>query len=600
MFRKILIANRGEIACRIIETCRRLGISTVAVYSDFDAQARHVALADESVCIGGAPAAQSYLDIDAILAAAHASQAQAIHPGYGFLSENAQFAAACTEAGLVFIGPSPAAIRTMGSKQAAKALLAEAQVPLVPGYHGTEQSIELLQQEAARIGVPLLIKASAGGGGKGMRAVTELDNFQEQLSAAKREAKTAFGDDRVLLEKMILNARHVEVQIFADNHGNVVHLFERDCSLQRRHQKVIEEAPAPGLSNGTRKALGQAAVAAAQAVNYSGAGTVEFILASDQSFYFMEMNTRLQVEHPVTEMITGVDLVEWQLRIAAGEALPHAQSDLEVRGCAIEARLYAENPSKRFLPATGRLNHLELPPPAADLRIDTGVREGDRIGVYYDPMIAKVIAWAETRDLAITRLKRGLADLRISGLITNLSFLQILLEDSQFQQGTMHTQQIDQQLDSLLGHLPTASEEHIALAALAHLTELSHRNAADNPSPWVSCSGWRNLTPQRRRLGLKHAGQRCAVDIESLAQVHQQTHRDGGSQTHLVRINGGRPQTLKLTSRSMTPGTNVISWQKADVSQHLSYYGDDERVELFTPKGTLSFAIEPDYRLSSD
>lgn len=596
MFRKILIANRGEIACRIIETCQRLGITTVAVYSDFDRTARHVKLADEAVYIGPANATHSYLNTDAILAAAQASDAQAIHPGYGFLSENPAFAQQCLAAELTFIGPSAEAIRTMGSKQAAKALLSSAQVPLVPGYHGVAQSDELLLHEAEQIGAPLLIKASAGGGGKGMRRVDDLATFTDQLAAARREAQTAFGDDTVLLEKLITDARHVEVQVFADDHGNAVHLFERDCSLQRRHQKVIEEAPAPGLSTDTRAAMGRAAVAAARAVNYSGAGTVEFILAADHSFYFMEMNTRLQVEHPTTEMITGIDLVEWQLRVAAGGALPKTQADLQVRGCAIEARLYAENPSKRFLPATGRLNFLSFPPSAADLRIESGVREGDSVGIYYDPMIAKIVAWAETRELAIARLMHALLNVRISGLVTNLNFLRVLLNDRAFQQAEMHTQQIDQQIDALLAKLPRATAHELAVAALAHLRDRANKNAAGSASPWVNFSGWRNLTPARRRLGLKHAGVRYAVVVDAIGATLRPARTGHQPETCLVRINDGDAILYELLP---TSAANVISWQKDEVTHSMRYYGDDSRLELFTPTGTLSFQLESDYQLDT-
>ena len=587
MFTKILLANRGEIACRVIDSCKRLAISTVAVYSDFDANSRHVALADEAVYIGPSSATESYLNIDAIIIAAKASGAQAIHPGYGFLSENADFADACQAADLVFIGPSPHAIRTMGSKQAAKALLADAAVPLVPGYHGTDQSAQTLLEQAQKIEAPLLIKASAGGGGKGMRRVDDLAEFATHLAAAQREAKAAFGNDEVLLEKMIPQARHVEVQIFADNQGNCLHLFERDCSLQRRHQKVIEEAPAPGLSSGTREALGQAAVAAAQAVNYRGAGTVEFIMAADESFYFMEMNTRLQVEHPVTEMITGVDLVEWQLRVAAGEALPCSQADLQMTGCAVEVRLYAENPRKRFLPATGTLHHLRFPTPTAQLRIETGVREGDSIGIYYDPMIAKVVAWADTRERAIDGLANALQQIDISGLTTNLSFLQALLHHREFREARMHTQTIDQQLEGLLASLPKATPQDVALAALAHITRLSKDNAAGSLSPWVTLGSWRNMTPSRQRFGLAHAGERYAIEVES--------RRD----EHLVRINGGQAERFRLFGGAKDAPANVISWQKAEVMHRMRYYGDDVRLELFTPTGTLSFVLEPDYQLDT-
>ena len=384
---------------------------------------------------------------------------------------------------------------------------------------------------------------------------------------------------------MILGARHVEVQVFGDNEGQAVHLFERDCSLQRRHQKVIEEAPAPGLTRQTRAELGRAAVAAAEAVGYTGAGTVEFIMAEDQSFYFMEMNTRLQVEHPVSEMITGVDLVEWQLRVAAGETLPKTQADLEPNGCALEARLYAENPSKRFLPATGTLNHLRFPPAAADLRIETGVRQGDSIGIYYDPMIAKVVAWAETRELAIARLQQALQQVEVSGLVTNLGFLQCLLRDTTFKEVRMHTQYIDRELDTLLGTLPVANEEQLGLAALAHLARLTRDSAQSNSSPWVTLGSWRSLTPSRRRFGLQHGDARYAVEVESRGNAHE------------VRINGGAPASFQVISPELGEPANVISWQKAGVMHTMPYYGDDDRLELFASQGTLSFKLEADYQL---
>src|SRR5512138_352971 len=416
MFEKILIANRGEIACRVIRTARRLGIRTVAVHPEADANARHVRLADEAVAIGPAAARESYLSVPRILEAARATGAQAIHPGYGFLSENAEFAEACARAGIAFVGPPAAAIRAMGSKSAAKALMEKAGVPLTPGYHGDNQDPAFLAKEAKRIGYPVLIKASAGGGGKGMRRVDAPEDFEAALAACRREAAQAFGDDRVLLERYVLRPRHVEIQVFGDRHGNCLHLFERDCSVQRRHQKVLEEAPAPGMTPERRAAMGAAAVAAAKAIGYVGAGTVEFIADQAGTFHFMEMNTRLQVEHPVTEMITGLDLVEWQLRVAAGEPLPMAQEQLRIRGHALEARIYAEDPDRGFLPSTGKLIHLAPPAESLHVRVDTGVAQGDEITPYYDPMIAKLIVWDETRDLALARMLQALANYRIVGV----------------------------------------------------------------------------------------------------------------------------------------------------------------------------------------
>src|SRR5258708_3631990 len=423
MFEKILIANRGEIACRIARTAKRLGIRTVAVYSEADARALHVASCDEAWLIGPAHPRESYLRGDRILDVAIKSGAQAIHPGYGFLSENAEFARACRQAGVVFIGPPPAAIEAMGSKSAAKALMEKAGVPLVPGYHGAAQELASLAKEAGRIGYPVLIKASAGGGGKGMRVVSQAAEFAEALASAKREAASSFGDDRVLIERYLTGPRHIEMQVFSDTYGGCLHLFERDCSVQRRHQKILEEAPAPGMSAERRKKMGEAAVAAAKAVGYVGAGTVEFIAEPDGRFYFMEMNTRLQVEHPVTEMITGIDLVEWQFRVAAGKALPLTQEQLSIRGHAIEARIYAEDPTENFLPAAGRIEHLREPQPNAHVRIDSGVQAGDEVGVHYDPMIAKLIAWDRDRPSALWRLRTALGEDQIAGITTHLSFL---------------------------------------------------------------------------------------------------------------------------------------------------------------------------------
>ena len=432
MFRSLLIANRGEIACRIIRTARAMGIRTIAVYSDADASARFVRLADEAWRLGPAPARDSYLRAERILDIARASGAEAIHPGYGFLSENAEFAQACADAGVVFVGPPPAAIAAMGSKSAAKQLMERAQVPLTPGYHGDEQDAGFLHQQADQIGYPVLIKASAGGGGKGMRIVERSADFPDALASCRREASASFGDDRVLIERYLQKPRHIEIQVFADQHGEAVYLFERDCSVQRRHQKVLEEAPAPGMDAARRQEMGEAACAAARAVGYVGAGTVEFIVEPDGRFYFMEMNTRLQVEHPVTEMITGQDLVAWQLRVAAGEPLPLRQDALRIHGHAIEARIYAEDPDRDFLPATGQLIRLRPPTESASVRVDTGVQEGDAITPYYDPMIAKLIVWGDDRQQALARLDQALADYRVLGLTTNIAFLRRLARHPAF------------------------------------------------------------------------------------------------------------------------------------------------------------------------
>ncbi len=499
MFKKILIANRGEIAVRIARTAKRLGIRTVAVYSDADAGAMHSEICDEAHSIGGAAARDSYLHGERIIEVAREAGAQAIHPGYGFLAENAGFASACADAGVVFVGPPAAAIDAMGSKSAAKALMEKAGVPLVPGYHGETQDDALLQGEADRIGYPVLIKASAGGGGKGMRVVGQREDFIESLRGAQREAQSGFGDDRMLVEKYLRRARHIEVQIFADQAGDCVHLFERDCSMQRRHQKIIEEAPAPGMTESRRQSMGEAAVAAAKAVGYVGAGTVEFIAEHDGQFYFMEMNTRLQVEHPVTEMITGLDLVEWQLRVAYGGALPLTQSALSMAGHAFEARVYAEDPERGFLPATGVITHLRQPADSRNVRIDTGVREGDDIGISYDPMIAKVIAWDVDRPSALRRLRRALGEYQIVGPKTNVSFLLNLSSHHAFagadsEPSLLDTGLIERYRGELFPDAQPASDLVLSLAVLSELLHGDHqaRDAAADPySPWHRRDGWR-------------------------------------------------------------------------------------------------------------
>ena len=514
MFKKILIANRGEIACQVIKTARRMGIRTVAVYSEADAGARHVRLADEAVLIGPAPAGESYLVAERIVAAALSSGAQAVHPGYGFLSENEGFAEACHAAGLVFIGPPVAAIRAMGSKSAAKTLMAAAGVPLVPGYHGEEQDPAFLQGEADRIGYPLLIKASAGGGGKGMRIVDGPEQFADALASCQREARASFGSDQVLLERYLARPRHIEVQVFGDSFGEVIHLFERDCSVQRRHQKVLEEAPAPGMSAERRAQLGRAAVAAARAVGYVGAGTVEFIAEQDFAagghFYFMEMNTRLQVEHPVTEMITGLDLVEWQLRVAAGEPLPLAQEQLSIRGHAIEARIYAEDPDRGFLPSTGRLAHLAPPEESLHVRIDSGVEQGDEIGPHYDPMISKLIVWDETRDKALVRMLQALAQYRVVGVANNVGFLSRLVACPAFASADLDTGLIEREQALLFPASAAPPAQSWLVAALAELLRESAQaqhdaHASRDPhSPWHRRDGWRVNSAARRTLLLRH------------------------------------------------------------------------------------------------
>jgi 3-methylcrotonyl-CoA carboxylase alpha subunit len=515
MFKKILIANRGEIACRILRTARRLGIRTVAVHSDADANARHVRLADEAVAIGPAAARESYLVGERILEAARASGAQAIHPGYGFLSENAAFADACERAGIVFIGPPASAIRAMGSKSAAKALMEKAAVPLTPGYHGEDQDPAFLAKEARRIGYPVLIKASAGGGGKGMRRVDAPQEFEAALASCRREAKQAFGDDRVLVERYVLRPRHVEIQVFGDRQGHVVHLFERDCSVQRRHQKVLEEAPAPGMTPERRAAMGAAAVEAARAVGYVGAGTVEFIVDPSGAFYFMEMNTRLQVEHPVTEMITGLDLVEWQLRVAAGEPLPLTQEQLRIDGHALEARIYAEDPEKGFLPSTGRLLHLAQPETSYHVRIDAGVDEGDEIGPFYDPMIAKLIVWDASRERALARMQSALAQLRIVGVSNNVEFLSRLVASPAFAAADLDTALIEREQEFLFPAQRETPEEAWLLAALAELVrERAGAGAGRAASPWDARDGWRLNSRATRTLTLRVGDVQQEVSVE--------------------------------------------------------------------------------------
>ena len=480
-----------------MRTAHRMGIATVAVYSEADAGALHVAMADESQAIGAAPATDSYLNIGAILAAARASGADAVHPGYGFLAENVDFAEAVTDAGLIFVGPPASAIRAMGSKSAAKDIMKEAGVPLVPGYQGEAQDLKTLRAAARKVGYPVLVKASAGGGGKGMRVVAKAGGLADAVASAKREAASAFGDDRLLIEKLIEGARHVEIQVFADSHGNAVHLFERDCSVQRRHQKIIEEAPAPAMTVDLRERMGKAAVAAARAISYVGAGTVEFLLDAGGEFHFMEMNTRLQVEHAVTEMITGHDLVEWQLRVAAGEPLPAAQDDLVINGHAIEARIYAEDPGRGFLPSTGALTHLRNPLENAHVRIDTGVVEGDEVTIHYDPMIAKLVVWDSDRAAAVGRLRDALAAYQIVGPLTNVDFLSAVAAHPAFQAGALDTGFVERHLDDLLPAADRAPDRIVALACLDILlrrAERARRAAEGSPdphSPWHATDGWR-------------------------------------------------------------------------------------------------------------
>jgi 3-methylcrotonyl-CoA carboxylase alpha subunit len=497
MFKKILIANRGEIACRVIQTCKRLGIHTVTVFSDVDRSARHVAMADEAWHIGGSRPNESYLRAETILDIARRSGAQAIHPGYGFLSENADFARACAKAGIVFIGPTPEAIDAMGSKSAAKSLMEKAGVPVVPGYHGAEQNATFLAGEAKRIGYPVLIKAVAGGGGKGMRLVHHPEEFLAQLDAAKREAKNSFGDDTVLIERYVQGPHHIEFQVFGDSHGNVVHLFERECSIQRRHQKVLEETPSPFLDETLRKKMGDAAVAAAKAIRYANAGTIEFIVGEDREFFFMEMNTRLQVEHPITEMSTGLDLVEWQLRVASGEPLPLSQEQITRSGHAIEVRICAENPANQFLPEVGPLNRFIYPTEIEGIRVDTGVVEGDEISIYYDSMIAKLVAYGADRQQAQQKLIAALAQTAVMGVKTNIDFLAKVAREPDFSAGKIDTHFIAQHSVSLLSTKEKAPHHALIFAAISRLRadEIAAREklraSNDRYSPWGTPSGWR-------------------------------------------------------------------------------------------------------------
>ena len=572
MFAKILIANRGEIACRVARTARRMGMATVAVYSDADAQSRHVALADEAFRIGPPEAKDSYLRGDRIVEAAMSSGASAIHPGYGFLSENAEFAERCERAGITFVGPPPEAIRAMGDKSAAKIIMEKAGVPLVPGYHGGNQAPDFLLDQAVRIGFPVLIKAAAGGGGKGMRAVEHEAQFDAALAACRRESLSAFGDERVLLEKYLDRPRHIEVQLFADRHGGCVHLFERDCSVQRRHQKVLEEAPAPGMLEDRRREMGEAALLASRAVGYVGAGPVEFLVDRGGAFFFMEMNTRLQVEHPVTEMITGLDLVEWQLRIAAGERIPIAQKDLRIGGHAIEARVYAEDPLRDFVPASGRIVHLRLPAESENVRVDTGVRSGDEITVYYDPMIAKLIVLDGDRPAALERMRKALGEFEVAGLATNLGFLHRLVQDSDFAGADFDTGLIERHRSELLAPRAPADKDALTLATLAVLSQLDAglrgeaRRQGDPFSPWSLADGWRANRDSGHLLVFHEGEHRHAVLARRLGEGFELEFADGRR-----RVRNYRRDDCRLTA------------QLEDATVEGSVVRLGSRIEVFLP-----------------
>ena len=581
MFKKILIANRGEIACRVAATARRMGIQTVAIYSDADAHAKHVQACDEAVHVGGSAPKDSYLGWERILQAAQDTGAQAVHPGYGFLSENKDFAKACAAAGLVFIGPPASAILAMGLKAESKRLMEAASVPLVPGYHGADQDPALLQREADRIGYPALIKASAGGGGKGMRVVEKSEDFAAALASCQREAINSFGSDAVLIEKYVQRPRHIEIQVFGDTHGNCVYLFERDCSVQRRHQKVLEEAPAPGMTEALRAQMGAAAVAAAKAVNYVGAGTVEFIVeqtAYDQpesmKFFFMEMNTRLQVEHPVTEAITGLDLVEWQLRVANGEPLPLRQDQLRIQGHAIEARICAENPDKQFLPATGTLQVYRKPPASSfersPVRIDDGVREGDTISPFYDSMVAKLIVHGDTREQALARLDAALTQTHIVGLNTNVQFLRLVVRSPSFAQAQLDTALIQREADVLFDQDPVGLSAAVA-AAVAHACVAEQAQAGSDP--FSQRDGWQSHGTTRRRWQLLRGEQAVSAVL---------THGRDGLR---LQIDDGPDRPL----RWQADGAGL--WVEHAERLHSRVDWQGEVAHVFTPRGATRVSV---------
>lgn len=581
MFSTILIANRGEIACRVAATARKLGIKTIAVYSDADAQAKHVASCDIAVRIGNAPANESYLKSKAILDVARAHAAQAIHPGYGFLSENEDFAQACVQAGITFVGPPASAIAAMGSKSAAKNLMAKAGVPLVPGYHGENQEARFLREQADSIGYPVLIKASAGGGGKGMRVVESSADFDAALASCQRESRASFGDDRVLIEKYLQKPRHIEIQVFADLFGQCIYLFERDCSIQRRHQKVIEEAPAPNMSEAMRREMGQAAVAAARAVKYVGAGTVEFIVEPNGTFYFMEMNTRLQVEHPVTEMITGLDLVEWQLRVAAGEPLPLTQEQIQQSGHAIEVRIYAENTDKGFLPSVGTLRHLQLPDHVAfmngDVRVDSGVRCEDEISPFYDPMIAKLITRGATREQARMRMLQALAQTQIVGVHSNVEFLSRLMQDEAFATADLDTGLIERRRDTLLPEPAQSPDEALACAVAAVLLE----EEGIDQDPWSIKDCW--------RLGGDYRRQFVWVDGERQRQVSWM--QSGRSQKLDVE---GRCVDVSWTGRRISSGAIQLNMRVMDAQRTATVQKQGASVDIFLDgRHRVLFLLDP-------
>ncbi|WP_352286800.1 acetyl/propionyl/methylcrotonyl-CoA carboxylase subunit alpha [Psychrobacter sp. GW64-MNA-CIBAN-0177] len=616
MFSKILIANRGEIACRVAATAKRLGVNTVAVYSDADREAKHVAVCDEAVYLGGSSPKDSYLKGDAIIAIAKETGAQAIHPGYGFLSENADFAQACQDAGLVFIGPSADAIRAMGGKSESKRLMEAAGVPLIPGYHGDNQDAEFLKQQADSIGYPVLIKASAGGGGKGMRIVEESSDFIDLLDSCRREAITSFGNDQILIEKYALKPRHIEIQVFGDTHGNYVHLFERDCSVQRRHQKVLEEAPAPGVDATMREAMGTAAIEAARAVNYFGAGTVEFIVEQREgsmNFYFMEMNTRLQVEHPVSEAITGVDLVEWQLLVAAGKPLPKKQEELAINGHAIEARICAENPDNGFLPATGTLFTYQKPEhstfvinnDSAGVRIDDGVREGDVISPFYDSMIAKLIVHAPTREQALAKLDRALGQTRIVGLPTNVAFLRYILNTESFSKANLDTALIEREADELFNQHPLQLS---TLAVTAIAQQLASEGIAQDTDPFSKPTGFRAYNDYARSFSLIYDEQAYQARISNWHNAHYSDSKKGAENTSSFTLviekeiaSNDTQDNVNVAAQTETVYEGQISYDSSDAHNHTLWlegarisaqsWVNNETVYVFTDSGRDEIAL---------
>lgn len=599
MFKKLLIANRGEICCRVIKTARKMGIRTVAVYSDADANALHVQMADEAVHIGGSAAKDSYLKAQTIIDVCKEVAADAVHPGYGFLSENAQFANLCAENNITFVGPPTSAIEAMGSKSAAKNIMEKAGVPLVPGYHGDDQSTAIIKKSADDMGYPVLLKAAAGGGGKGMRQVWSEDEFEDALAAAKREAMSSFGDDIMLVEKYLTQPRHVEIQVFCDTHGNGVYLFERDCSLQRRHQKVIEEAPAPGLSDDIRAAMGEAALKAAKAINYVGAGTVEFLYDFDGSFYFMEMNTRLQVEHPVTELITDQDLVEWQLKVAYGETLPLTQDQLKITGHSFEARVYAEDPDNDFLPVTGKLSYLQPPIENRHVRVDTGVRQGDEVSVFYDPMIAKLIVWDEDRNKALNRLMTALSEYRINGMTTNLPFLYNLVSTDAFREVDIDTGFIEKNKEQIFVQSDYDINQSLPLMVLAILLNKQQYRAStsstDNHTPWQFANAWRANEQHTQSVSVSFGGEiyNSKVTHEDVMNANQFNIQLDGEDilvsgelegdTLTVNVNGHRQKaTLVVHDNDMSLYTTSKALHFSEHTPDLGLDDQDDDVNSFT------------------